>query len=116
VETTFLIFGGIMLESSYQAHLIERLRAAFEGCVILKNDSSYLQGVPDLLILHNHHWAALEVKPSESARVRPNQDYYIDLLDEMSFAAYIYPENEKEVLRALSKSFGVSRTSRFSQR
>lgn len=90
-----------MLESQYQAKLIKKLEAMFEGCVILKNDANYRQGFPDLLILFNQNWAALEVKKNRTASHQPNQDYYVDILDSMSFAAFIYPENEEEVLDAI---------------
>lgn len=90
-----------MLESKYQAQLIKKLEAMFEGCVILKNDPNYRQGFPDLLILFNEQWAALEVKQSSKAAHQPNQDYYIDRLNHMSFAAFIYPENERKVLDAI---------------
>lgn len=94
-----------MLESEYQAKLIKKLRRRFEGCFILKNDTDYLQGVPDLLILYRRTWAMLEVKQAEDAPHQPNQDYYVDRLDEMCFAAFIYPENEREVLHALQEAF-----------
>jgi hypothetical protein len=96
-----------MLESTYQARLIRRLEGMFPGCFILKNDSSYLQGVPDLLILYKDKWAMLEAKANENAPVRPNQPYYIELLNSMSFAAFIYPSNETEILRGLQQAFEV---------
>jgi len=98
-----------MRESSYQSKLIKELRGFFPGCVILKNDTSYLQGVPDLAVFYNHNWAMLEVKTSEDAAHQPNQDHWIQVLDDMSFAAYIYPDNEEEVLDALQAAFGASR-------
>jgi hypothetical protein len=101
--------GGPMLESEYQAKLIKKLRKMFVGCLILKNDSSYLQGIPDLLILHNDKWALLEVKASEDSDDRPNQHYYVDKASDMSFASFIYPENEKEVLDALRAAFRTER-------
>jgi len=93
-----------MTEAQYQAKLIERLRLQFPDCVILKNDPGYLQGVPDLVIFHGNRYAFLEVKASERARVQPNQDYYVRKLNEMSFAAFIYPSNEENVLSALHRS------------
>lgn len=51
------------------------------------------------------HGAALEGKKSASAPHRPNQDYYVQQMDEMSFAAFIYPENKEEVLNELARSF-----------
>lgn len=96
------------LERNYQPGLIKRIRAMFPGCVILKNDSSYLQGVPDLVILYRDKWAMLEVKKSANEPKQPNQDYYVGVLDEMSFAAFIYPSNEEVILRELQDAFGVS--------
>ena len=98
-----------MLERQFQSQLIKDLRKLFEGCVILKNDSSYLQGVPDLLILFGPHWATLEVKKSANEDRQPNQEYYVELMDQMSFSAFIYPENKKEVLNALQHAFGTRR-------
>lgn len=98
-----------MLERDYQKILIEKLECMFPGCFILKNDAGYLQGVPDLLILHGDRWAMLEVKVSKTSKVQPNQPHYVELLNGMSFAAFIYPSNEQEVLDALSRAFhGVS--------
>lgn len=94
-----------MLESVYQAQLIKKLRLLFPGCIILKNDSSYMQGVPDLTILWGKKWAMLEVKPYEDAPIQPNQDYYVEKLNEASFAAFIYPENEADTLHALQRAF-----------
>lgn len=105
-----------MLESNYQAYLIKKLNRMFLGCLILKNDTDYMQGVPDLLILFENKWAMLEVKAYEGAPERPNQSYYITELDRMSFAAFIYPENEKEVLNDLQHAFQPRRTSRIPQR
>lgn len=105
-----------MRESRFQGELIKTLRWMFPDCVILKNDASYLQGVPDVLILFNDRWAMLEVKASANAHRQPNQDYYNELFNKMSFAAFICPENEEEVLHALQQSFGSRRTARLSKR
>lgn len=96
-----------MLESAYQAKLIKKLRLMFPGCYILKNDASYLQGVPDILILYKNDWAMLEVKRSSNYALRPNQEYYINELDFMSFARIIYPEIEAEVLHDLQHTFST---------
>ena len=105
-----------MLESTYQNRLIRKLEKIFPGCVVLKTDPSYIQGFPDLLILYRDKWAALEVKARRTAAVQPNQAYYIDLLWDMSFSAFIYPENEEEVLDGLRQSFEPRRAARLSQR
>jgi hypothetical protein len=93
-----------MTEARYQSELIKKLRLLFPDCVILKNDPAYLQGVPDLVIFNGDRYAFLEVKASEKAPAQVNQPYYVDLLNEMSFAAFIYPENEEEVLCALQRA------------
>jgi hypothetical protein len=95
---------SIMLESEYQGKLIEKLDKLFPGCVILKNDSGYRPGIPDLSIFHGPRWAMLEVKASEKAPFRPNQEHYLAKLNNMSFASVIYPSIEEVVLRALSQA------------
>lgn len=98
-----------MLERNYQAHLIAKLKKMMSGCVVLKNDTTYLQGMPDLLILYRDRWAALEVKASATAHHQPNQDYYVDMLDHMSYAAFIFPENEEEVLSEVQRALQSDR-------
>jgi hypothetical protein len=109
VPSIFLFLGITMQERHYQAFLIRRLKDLFPGCVVIKNDSGYRQGIPDLTIFYFDRWAALEVKASESAPEQPNQRFYVDSLNEMSFAAFIYPENEGEVLRELQLAFNHQR-------
>lgn len=92
------------LERDFQSKLIKELKVMFKGCIIVKNDPNYIQGIPDLLILYNDRWAALEVKKSATAHHQPNQEYYIDLMDQMSFAAFIYPENKEEILYELQQA------------
>jgi hypothetical protein len=107
--------GEHMLERDYQAKLIRNIKRAVPGCIVWKNDTSYMQGIPDLLVLYQDRWAVLEVKSSEDSPDQPNQDWWIHELDEMSFGAFIYPENEREVLDALRKAFGTNRSSRLSR-
>lgn len=95
----------ISLESKFQAQLIKDLKDLFPGCIVLKNDPNYLQGIPDLCIFFLDRWAMLEVKKNANARHQPNQDYYIDKMDNMSFARFIYPENKEEVLHELQFAF-----------
>ena len=90
-----------MLESKFQAKLIKELKDKFPGCIVMKNDAEYIQGIPDLTILHGERWASLEVKKNAKASHRPNQDYYVDKMDAMSFSRFVYPENKDEVLDEL---------------
>lgn len=94
-----------MLESQFQAKLIKELKKLFPGCIVMKSDSGYLQGVPDLLILYNDRWATLECKKSAGAKKQPNQEYYVGKMNEMSFSRFICPENKEEVLHDLQQSF-----------
>ena len=90
-----------MLESDFQAKLIKELRELFPGCIIMKNDPSYIQGIPDLTIIYKDRWATLECKRSQNEKHRPNQDYYVGVMNEMSYSSFIYPENKEEVLDEL---------------
>lgn len=89
------------LERDFQSRLIKEIKEMLPGSIVMKLDSGYIQGIPDLLILFKNRWGVLEVKRSANARRRPNQEYYVDLLDDMSFARFIYPENKDEVLDEL---------------
>jgi hypothetical protein len=95
-----------MLESKFQSQLIKDLKKMFPGCVVLKNDPNYLQGIPDLTIFWKDRWATLEVKKEANSAHQPNQDYYVAKMDDMSFSRFIYPENKQEVLDELQQSFG----------
>ena len=97
------------LESSFQAHLIKRLRNMYPEGIVLKNDPNFLQGITDILILVEDRWAALETKKDPTSSRRPNQQYYVDKLNRMSFAAFIEPENEEEVLHELQQALGTRR-------
>ena len=90
-----------MLENRFKTKLNKELREMFPGCIIVHLDPTEIQGIPDLLILYENKWAALEGKKSATASHRPNQDYYVERMDRMSFASFIYPENKDEVLDAL---------------
>lgn len=93
-----------MSESLFQTKLIKELKRLFPGCIVLKNDSLYIPGFPDLLILYNDSWAALECKRSAKASYQPNQEYYLEMLNEMSYANVIYPENKEVVLSELQQA------------
>ena len=91
------------LESGFQDRLIAELKEMFPGCMVFKMDQ--IQGIPDLLILYGKRWASLENKKSSTAKRQPNQEYYVDLMNRMSFSRFICPENKEEVLSELQKVF-----------
>lgn len=92
------------LESGFQDKLVKELKKdIFPGCMVFKMDQ--IQGIPDLLILYKNKWASLECKKRANANKQSNQDYYVELMDEMSFSRFIYPENKEEVLSELRKAF-----------
>lgn len=93
-----------MQESTFQAKLILELKNKFPGCEIIKNDSGYIQGICDLIILYKNKWAMLEVKKSKSSKNQPNQEYYVNKFGKMSYAAFIYPENKEKILNELERS------------
>jgi hypothetical protein len=93
------------LESRFQRELIEEICGMFEGAIVMKLDSSYRQGVPDLLVLFHDKWATLECKKNAGAHHQPNQDWYVDQMDRMSFSRFVFPENKEEVLRELRAFF-----------
>lgn len=94
-----------MRENRFQSQLIKEIKSRFPGCVVLKNDANYIQGFPDLTILHGEHWAVLECKREKAAARRPNQSYYVEKLDGMSFSRFVSPENKEEVLHELQQAF-----------
>lgn len=94
-----------MLESKFQSDLKKEIRFIFPGCLITKLDSGDIQGIPDLLVLYKNKWATLECKKNLSASKRPNQEYYVELMDSMSFSRFICPENKDEVLDELKLYF-----------
>lgn len=96
-----------MRENDYQAKLIKKIEKRLPGCIVMKNDPNYIQGIPDLTVLHNGRWATLEVKRSKDESHQPNQDFYVERMNGMSFSSFIYPENEKEVLDELERSFNT---------
>ena len=91
------------LESGFQDRLVKTLKRDFPGCMVFKMDQ--IQGIPDLTILYKNKWASLECKKSAGAKKQPNQEYYVGLMNEMSFSRFICPENKEEVLYELQQSF-----------
>ena len=94
-------------ENEFQPSVINELERRFPGSIVTKLDSAHIQGIPDLLILYNDKWATLECKKSEEDRKhpRPNQEYYVGKMNDMSFSRFIYPENREEVMSELQQAF-----------
>lgn len=98
-----------MLESKFERELTHRLAREFPDCMVLKNDAKRLQGIPDLLVLFRNKWATLETKRGSTAASQPNQEYYVKLMNDMSYSAFVSPENVEDVIHALHKTFGTRR-------
>lgn len=92
-------------ESDFQAKLIKDLHLIFDGCIVTKLDSGHIQGIPDLLVLYGNKWATLECKKFAKAKKRPNQEYYVGLMNKMSFSRFISPENKEDILNELKLFF-----------
>jgi hypothetical protein len=93
------------LESKFQKELMDEIRDLYPGCVIVKNDSSYIQGFPDWTIFYKDKYAIIEAKREKNAKHQPNQDHYVEKMNSMSFSRFAYPENKDEVLRDLDIHF-----------
>lgn len=94
-----------VLERKFQKNLIKEIKERFPNCIVCKMDANYIQGIPDLLILIGNTWASLEVKRDQNASHRPNQDYYVNLMNNMSFSRFIFPQNKEKVLNEMESTF-----------
>ena len=101
-------------ENKFQSNLIKEIEEMFPGCIILKNDPTYIQGIPDLSIFYKKRWAMLECKKSAKETHQPNQDDYVSQANNMSFARFVYPENKQEVLNELQQALQPRRKTRIS--
>lgn len=101
-----------MVEREFQKLLIKELKERYPNCLVLKTDPRYIQGIPDLIILFDDKWATLEVKKDRRSNIQPNQVYYVDKLDSMSFSAFIYPDNKEEVLNDMERTLRLKRQTR----
>ncbi len=94
-----------MKESDFQKKLINKIETLFPDCEIMKQDSKYKQGIPDLVVFYKDKYAMLEVKKNASANHQPNQDYYVNKFSKWSYASFVYPENMEKVLVELQEVF-----------
>lgn len=95
-------------EGEFKKDLKKEIKNRFPGSIVMQLDPNEIQGIPDLIILYKDKWASLECKKDSKAKHRPNQDYYVELMNDMSFSSFIFPENREEVLNEMEQSFGVS--------
>lgn len=106
-RTCAIFFGRRLLgylETNFQTEFRKDLENLFPGCIVCKLDSGYRQGVPDLVMFWGDAWATFEVKLSKDAKRQPNQPYFVYLMNMMSFSAFVYPENKKEILDAVQQA------------
>jgi len=96
-------------ESDFQNSLMYEIKQRLPGAIVIKLDAHYIQGIPDLLILYKDRWGSLECKKSEKATHRPNQEYYVEKMNKMSFSSFIFPENRTEVLNELQRALESGR-------
>lgn len=96
-------------EGSYKTYLTKEIYKRFPNrCIVVRLDSALLQGVPDMGILfEGGFWCFLEAKSSANADRQPNQEFYVQKLNDMCFAAFIFPENEEAVLDELQEEFEI---------
>ena len=91
------------LARGFQDRLIKDINSLFPGSMVFKMDQ--IQGIPDLLVLYKDKWFSLECKKSAGAKRQPNQEYYVDLMNKMSFSRFVCPQNKEDILDELRKTF-----------
>ena len=96
-------------EGDYQKDIIDRIKKALPGAIVMKNDSSYIQGIPDLTVIYGGKYAMLEVKKSYYDFVHNQQanqkDYIRKFRDWGAFSFFIYPEVDADVFEELIRYF-----------
>lgn len=94
-------------ESEFQKYVVHRLNNLYPKNLIVVTDGSYIRSLPDIIMLCPNGWAVFEIKKQKKSHKRPNQEYYINFLNNMgpvTFARFISQENIEEVLDELIKS------------
>jgi len=104
------------LESKFKSDLIKEIERQYPGAFVIKTDANQIQGIPDQLILYGDRWAMFEAKRSISSPHQRNQDYYVGLFNEMSYATFVYPQNKEVFLNELQQALRSRRKARLSQR
>lgn len=93
-------------ESDFQAKVIKKLKAM--GLVVVKNQAGpgVPTGFPDLTAFGEGIYFCLECKASARAKKQPRQDYWVNKLNEWSYAAFIYPSNYDKVISDIKYMIG----------
>ena len=99
----------LALENKFKTALVAEIKKILPGAMVMHLDPNEIQGIPDLIVLYKNKWAVLEGKKDAKASHRPNQDYYVSKMNDMSFAKFICPENKQEVLDELQQAFELDR-------
>lgn len=100
-------------ESKFKRQLIKEIEEMFPGAFVLKTNANQIQGIPDQLILYGPNWAMIEAKDTVESHRQPNQNYYVNLFNQMSYASFVYPQNKEVVLDELQHTLRSTGSSRF---
>ncbi len=103
-------------ESGFKRKLIREIEQRFPGAFVIKTNANHVQGIPDQIILYGQYWAMIEAKDDEDSPHQPNQDYYVDMFNNMSYATFVYPQNKEDVLHELQQALRVGGRARFPKR
>jgi Holliday junction resolvase len=93
-------------ESDFQAKVIKKLKSL--GLAVVKNQAGpgVPTGFPDLTAFGEGIYFCLECKASARAKKQPRQDYWVNKLNEWSYAAFIYPSNYDKVMSEIKYMVG----------
>ena len=93
-------------EANFKTELYEKIRNEFPGSEVVPNDPGHRQGFPDATVYFpNVKYFLLDGKRNITSPKRPNQDYYVNESPLSSNAMFVYPENEKDVLKELKRRY-----------
>lgn len=98
-----------MLESEFKRKFKNMLEQSYPGCVLVDINPEQFRSFPDLLFLYDKFWATFEMKRTVGSAVRPNQPYWVEKLDNMSFSRFVEPGTAKEVLDDLARAIQSGR-------
>lgn len=96
-----------MKENEFQMKLKKKIKKAVPGSVVLKNSPNDILGIPDLTVLGpNGKYAILECKRASDSNIQALQDYYVEKFNKSSYATFVSPANQKEVIEDLKRILG----------